>query len=73
MPKMSETGRSLSVVESECIALLANGRDVPAIARELELPPHIVERQLDSARDALGAKSRLHAVILAIAMRDLGG
>ena len=64
-------GRQLSPREREVLQLLAHGHEIPAIAAALALSPDTVRSHLRSARTRLQARSRPHAVALALALGQI--
>ena len=60
---------SLSLRQVECLRRIANGETSMEIARALHLSPHTVDHYIGEACDRLGARTRAHAVALALALR----
>ena len=63
--------RRLSKRETEVLALLAEGLTGNAIAERLVLSPDTVRTHVRNAMDKLEARTRLHAVVLAIRAGDI--
>jgi DNA-binding NarL/FixJ family response regulator len=63
--------RRTSGREAEVLALLARGRTTEQAARDLSLSPETVQTHVRNATRKLGARGRLHAVILALANGEL--
>lgn len=61
----------LSSREREVLTLLALGETNQTIAKKLHLSPETVRNYTRSARLKLGAKSRSHAIALAVAAKEL--
>jgi DNA-binding CsgD family transcriptional regulator len=66
------TGPALSDREREVLSRIANGEEGTALAGRLRIAPETVRRHLSNARQKLGARSRSHAVALALARGDIG-
>jgi PAS domain S-box-containing protein len=61
----------LSYRERQVLGLLAQGLDGPAVAERLGIAPETVRSYAQSARDKLGAKTRTHAVAMALMMGEI--
>lgn len=59
-------GPAVSRREREVLALLARGHDGPQIAEQLVLSPATVRTHVNNAMRKLGARTRAHAIALAI-------
>ena len=64
-------GNRLSVREKEVLELLASGADNNEVATELGISPETVRNHTRNARRKLGARSRSHAIAIAIALGQL--
>ncbi|HEV7804850.1 MAG TPA: response regulator transcription factor [Solirubrobacteraceae bacterium] len=64
--------RRISVREAQILGLLARGLTTRQIADELFLAADTVQTHVRNATRKLGARGRLHAVVLALAGGDLG-
>lgn len=62
----SRDRRTLSTREFEILALLAEGMENDEIARSLHLAPDTVKAHVSKVLQKLGARSRTHAVVLAL-------
>jgi DNA-binding CsgD family transcriptional regulator len=69
-PDLAES-EPLSYRERQVLGLLAGGLDGPAIAERLGLSPETVRSYANSAREKLGARTRTHAVALALASGEI--
>ena len=58
--------RRTSKREGQVLGLLARGRTTEQVAGDLFLSPEIVQTHVRNAARTLGARGRLHAVILAL-------
>jgi LuxR family transcriptional regulator, regulator of acetate metabolism len=70
-PSLEPGGPRLSPEESEALALFATGLGTEAVAMKLGLPCHDVHNLVASAVLKLGARSKLEAVIAALASGDI--
>jgi len=61
-----DEGASLTTREVEVLQLLADGLDVRAVARHLDLSVHTVRDHVKSAREKLGVHTQLDAVVAAV-------
>ncbi len=61
----------LSVRERKCLSLAAQGRSASAIGEELKISERTAVFHLNHAIEKLGARSRQHAIALAIALDQL--
>lgn len=66
-----EPVRSLTAREREVMTLLARGATAEAIAGHAELSPETVRTHARNARQKLGAKTRAHAIALAIVVGEI--
>lgn len=57
---------SLTQREREVLALLAEGRTTDEVAEALYVSPHTVRSRIKSALGKLGARTREHAIAIAI-------
>jgi DNA-binding CsgD family transcriptional regulator len=64
-------GVLLTPREREVVQLLARGLNAPQIAAELYISPATVRTHVENAMSRLGASTRVHAVSLAIARREI--
>src|SRR5215208_3616148 len=64
-------GPALSRREREILAWIARGEEGKALAERLRIAPETVRRHLSNARRKLGARSRAHAVALALARGEI--
>jgi DNA-binding CsgD family transcriptional regulator len=64
-------GARLSAREREVLTRLAGGSQGHEIAEELAIAPETVRRHVANAREKLGARSRVHAVAIAIARGEI--
>ena len=62
----SSIGRALTVREREVLTGLASGESGDELAKRLVIAPETVRRHVANAREKLGARTRVHAVALAI-------
>ena len=67
----AEHARPLSPRERQVLQLLAQGHEIRAIGVALALSPDTVRSHLRSARTRLNARSRPHAVALALALGEI--
>jgi DNA-binding CsgD family transcriptional regulator len=65
--------RVLTDREREVLALLATGMTGEQAAEELFLSPETVRTHVRNAMRKLGAKTRVHAVALALRLREISG
>jgi DNA-binding CsgD family transcriptional regulator len=65
--KASATDSPLTRRELDCLLLLAQGRRNAEIGKSLEISVPTVEMHLKNARLKLGARTRVHAVAIAVA------
>jgi DNA-binding CsgD family transcriptional regulator len=65
-------GPALSDREREVLSRIANGEEGTELAGRLLIAPETVRRHLSNARQKLGARSRAHAVALALARGEIG-
>lgn len=61
----------LTVRECEVLQLLAHGHDGEGASRELEISPETVRTHLRNAMRKLGARTRVHAVMLATKHQEI--
>jgi DNA-binding NarL/FixJ family response regulator len=66
-------GRVLTDREREVLALLATGMTGEQAAKELFLSPETVRTHVRNAMRKLGANTRVHAVALALRLREISG
>ncbi|CAO3378088.1 response regulator transcription factor [Azospirillum argentinense] len=66
-----ESGLVLTAREKECLAYLAQGLRCRAMADAMGITVKTVEKQIESARKKVGAKTREQAVAIAVAKRLL--
>ena len=60
---------NLSARQAECLRRIASGETSSQIAEALNLSRHTVDHYIGGACDRLGAKSRAHAVAIAMVHR----
>jgi DNA-binding NarL/FixJ family response regulator len=70
-PRFGRVDGRLSDREREVLRMVAQGADGPAIAAELVLSPATVRTHVNNAMRKLGARTRAHAVTLAIQRGDV--
>ena len=70
--KLRATGaRTISAREAQILGLLARGRTTRQVADELFLSAETVQTHVRNATRKLGARGRLHAVVLALARGEI--
>ncbi len=70
-PTPSMLGRPLSAREREVLTALAAGETGDELAKRLVIAPETVRRHVANAREKLGARTRVHAVALALHRGDI--
>lgn len=70
-PATAQRGRALSPREKEILILLARGLTGAQAAERLWLSPETVRTHVRNAMEKLGAKTRTHAVALALMRGDI--
>lgn len=66
-----QNARTTSAREAQVLGLLARGCTIKQVATELILSPETVQTHVRNATRKLGARGRLHAVILALVNHEL--
>jgi DNA-binding CsgD family transcriptional regulator len=71
VPSQAKSGYVLSRREREILGLLANGMNGAAIARQLSISSETVRTHVRNAMRKLAARTRVHAVTLALRRHEI--